>query len=530
MDFFVYRNSTLENILGNAGFRYSGYDDLIQDDITSGTIIWFYILSVDKSPGESIREIDSFSDKLRLILDRVRSDQFIFAFTLYDFYPLLFELKEKTIRQRIQKFNDELFQMTFEYKNLKVIELADFARDYSVSQLVDWKYFFTSGIIINPRLAPVFRSWFLKQVDYIQFKRKKCLVLDLDNTIWGGILGEAGELGIALAGSYPGNVYSMFQKQLLELYRCGVILAVCSKNNEEDVFQFWRTNPDMILKMEYISVFKINWKNKVENIRQISEELNIGLDSFVFVDDQPVERELVKSFLPEVTVPDFPQQPYQIPVFFSKLLVDYFTTYELTSEDTFKTEQYKENVQRQSERIKFSSLTDYLRSLKIEMKVIEASDFNIARIAQMTLKTNQFNLTTKRYTEADIRGFMLAGDWVLCIEVADKFGNSGISGLAIVRFTGERDAEMDTFLLSCRILGKEIEFVFLNYLINLLKRKEIAFLTATYIKTLKNGQTFDFYGKAGFDVVDERENVRKFKLSIGDYNMQDIDYVKVVKS
>lgn len=199
---------------------------------------------------------------------------------------------------------------------------------------------------INPKLASDFSCWFEDRLREISLCRKKCLVLDLDNTLWGGVLGEDGIDGIKIGGDYPGKAFLYFQEGLLELAKRGVILTICSKNNERDVLDLWEKNPFVLLRKEHFSAWRINWRNKADNIRELSEELNIGLDSLVFVDDNPTERELVRQMLPMVEVPEFPKQSYMLPDFLISLSDRYFRVYSVTEEDRRKTEQYKANASR----------------------------------------------------------------------------------------------------------------------------------------------------------------------------------------
>ena len=340
----------------------------------------------------------------------------------------------------------------------------------------------------------------------VSLKRKKCLVLDLDNTLWGGVLGEEGIEGIKIGGDYPGKAFLYWQEALLELSKSGVILTVCSKNNEQDVLDAWEKNPFMVLKKEHFAAYRINWTDKATNIKELAQELNIGLDSFVFVDDNPTERELIKQMLPMVEVPEFPAQPYELMPFFKQLVEDYFKVYSVTDEDKKKTEQYKQNAARAQAQSSFADFDSFLESLDIQITIEGANEFNIQRIAQMTQKTNQFNLTTHRYTDADVRGFVESGWKVWCISVADKFGDNGITGAIMVK----PDGEIDTFLLSCRILGKGIEIAFVKSIITLLASEGFKHLTASYLPTAKNAQVKEFWDKAGFSCTKENEDGSKY--------------------
>ena len=359
------------------------------------------------------------------------------------------------------------------------------------------------------------------------------MVLDLDNTLWGGVLGEDGIEGIKLGDDYPGKAFRYFQEALLELSKSGVILTVCSKNNEEDVLEAWEKNPFMVLKKDNFATWRINWSDKATNIKEMAEELNIGLDSFVFVDDNPTERELINQVLPMVEVPEVPAQPYELPPFFKSMVEKYFRVYSVTSEDKKKTEQYKANAQRAQAQKGFVDFDDFLKSLDIQITIEAANEFNIPRIAQMTQKTNQFNLTTKRYTDADVRTFLQNGWKIWCISVTDKFGDNGITGCMMVKpipdpSSEEGSLDVDTFLLSCRILGKGIEIAFTKRILLELLNQGITELKASYIPTAKNAQVKDFYEKCGFTCLSELSDGRKeytIDLENADLNVKDYYHI-----
>ena len=227
---------------------------------------------------------------------------------------------------------------------------------------------------------------------------KKNALFSIATTPFGEGSGEDGTFGIKLGMDYPGNCFKRFQ-HLCFLFKKRVILTICSKNNLKDVQEVWENNPHNIINDKVLSAYRINWQDKASNIKSIAEELNIGTDSFVFIDDNPVERGLIKELLPEVEVPDFPKKPYELVDFFWQIYHNYFVIYELSEEDLKKTEQYKENFFRNESKKAFTNIDDYLASLNIEIDIMKANEANLPRIAQMTQKTNQFNLTTKRYTE-----------------------------------------------------------------------------------------------------------------------------------
>lgn len=529
MNFFVYRNTTVENLFDNAGFEFSDYNVINNAPATAKAFVWLYLLSVDKTADKLLTEIAAITEKFNYVLHAIPPDKAFYVFTLFDFNPLKIVDSDFRVQKSINIFNESLISLAAENPNIKIIDMADFANRFPLSELVNWKYFFSSGIILNPKLKTKFEQWFNNKIEKINHIRKKCLVIDLDNTIWGGILGEDGEAGIQSGGNYPGNAFQYFQENLVNLAKSGIILTVCSKNNEDEVLEVWKNNPNLILKKEHIAAYKINWNNKADNIRELANELNIGTDSMVFIDDNPAERELVRTFLPEVETPDFPNQPYLLPVFFADILSRYFQTYELTKEDVEKTAQYKANTERETEKLKYGSMQEYLSNLNIEITISKANKFNIGRIAQMTQKTNQFNLTTHRYSEHDINQFIAGNAGVYCLGVKDKFGDSGISGLAIIGFDDNRNASIDTFLLSCRILGKNIEFAFIDFLLDKLQKKGVRKVFGAYISTTKNIQVAGFYEQVGFELSDSNDSIKNYKIDLSNYKSIKNHHIKIIE-
>lgn len=503
MSLFVFRNNTIELFFPKE-YTFSGYDDISVIPTDANGYVWFYQAPIGYNRGSSIEEIQGYQQKFNFVLAQIDSHKNMIALTMEDTYAVPFSEDDYTVRSAIELYNDGLFEAEKEYSNLKVIDLSEFTSNYPVNDLFDWKFYFISQMGINPKLTKDFQTWWNRKLESIALKRKKCIVLDLDNTLWGGVLGEDGISGIKVGGDYPGKAFAFFQKSLLQLSKAGVILTICSKNNEHDVLEAWEKNPFMVLKKEHFAAYRINWTDKATNIKNLAEELNIGLDSFVFVDDNPTERELIKQMLPMVSVPEFPAQPYELPVFFKQLVNDYFKVYSITEEDKKKTEQYKANAARVQAQNSFTDFGAFLESLDIQITIEVANEFNIPRIAQMTQKTNQFNLTTKRYTDADLKGFLASGWRIWCISVEDRFGDNGITGCIIVN--GDT---IDTFLLSCRILGKGIEMAFINMILLLLKEIGVETVKAEYLPTAKNAQVADFYDRCGFTCMTEKADGSK---------------------
>ncbi len=524
MKYFIFRNNTVEFFFDAKECMFSGYDDISIVPGNAESYIWFFqppYGTVDETSAALVR---SFIQKFDLVCSRVPHEKEIIVFTLCDVASVRVISGDFDFRNAIEEFNSHIIGLSQRNRNIKVADFSDFVSRYKKTDLIDWKYYFTSQLAFSAKLAADFKGWFEDVRNQLTLKRKKCIVLDLDNTLWGGILGEDGIEGIKIGGDYPGKAFLYFQKSLVELSKSGVILAVCSKNNEGDVKECWAKNPYNILNEKYISAYRINWNNKADNIKEIADELNIGLDSLVFIDDSPVERELVRQTLPAVTVPEFPEQPYNLPIFMEKLTNKYFKVYSLTEEDRNKTEEYKANARRATEQQKFADMDSFIRSLGIRLKIQSANTMNISRIAQMTQKTNQFNLTTRRYTESDLNTMLSDGAKIWCLSVSDKFGDSGITGCIIVK-----NSEIDEFLLSCRILGKGIENVFITQILNLLKGDGPVELKASYIPTAKNTQVKDFYENSGFSLVSHDEDDTKvYALNLNKYVAKTDDKYEVM--
>lgn len=529
MKYFVFRNQTIEYLWNDIHISFSGYDDIsyIPDDVDA--YIWFYQVPLNFDSAQLKQEIESYFEKLQLVYALSNKNSNFLIFTLEDIINSKLITGDCSIVSSVLEFNRSIIRFASQYSNIKLIDFKEFVGHYSSDFLVNWKFYFISQAQLNIKLAKDFSCWFSRKINEIALKRKKCIVLDLDNTLWGGILGEDGVNGIQIGGDYPGKAFLYWQKALLELNKSGVILTICSKNNENDVLEVWENNPFIILKKEHFSAYRINWRDKASNIRELADELNIGLDSMVFIDDNPAERELVRQMLPMVEVPDFPDKPYELMPFYTNVISPYFRIYGITKEDSYKTEQYKANILRSAEKSKFDNYDDYLRSLRIEIDVVGANEFNIQRIAQLTQKTNQFNLTTRRYTEVDILKMQDEGWLIYCIGVKDRFGDNGITGAVIIKPRDEAEMEIDSLLLSCRILGKGIEFVFLDYVLNLLKEKGISQVYATYIPTAKNCQVTDYYDKLGFNAVECNDKMKKYKLDLNkDLVISDIYTINLI--
>jgi len=353
-----------------------------------------------------------------------------------------------------------------------------------------------------------------KFVRSLSGKAKKCLVLDCDGILWGGIVGEDGLAKIKLGRTYPGSAFNEFQQEVLNLYNRGIILALCSKNNEEDVWEVFRKHPDMILKEKHIATTQINWRDKAANLRQIALDLNIGMDSLVFMDDSEFEVNLISKALPEVEVIHMP--PTKVMEYRNILAsCGLFDTLTLSAEDKKRTAMYKAEVARKNLQVQATDMKTYFKTLGMELEIRFANEFSIPRIAQLTQKTNQFNLTTKRYSEADIKTFANSDQSdVIYLKLKDRFGDSGIVGVCILRYR-DKKASFDTFLLSCRVLGRGVEDVFLIQALKLAKKRGCEVAIGEYYATRKNSQVRDFYIKKGFKEFERKLDTAGLSFQYG---------------
>ena len=346
--------------------------------------------------------------------------------------------------------------------------------------------------------------------------KKKCLAIDLDNTLWGGVIGEDGIEGIILSNNKEGARYKDAQRFLKRMKERGVMLAIVSKNNPEDVEPVF-SHPDMILEHEDFVGEAINWESKSTNIRQLAADLNIGLDAFVFLDDNPAEREQMKAECPEVTVADFPKDTSQLPEAVANIYENYFFTLEVTGEDIKKTDMYRAESRRKAEKSAATSVEDYLKNLSMTMDFHIMKPEEEKRVTQLVNKTNQFNVTTIRYSEEDIHSLADHEDSdVLTVHMADKYGEQGLVSVIILRYE-KSEAAIDSFLMSCRVMGRNAELEIMHQVKQLLEKKGKNTIKAKYIKTAKNKPVEELFDKIGFTLLsDDAREIGDEKLYSAD--------------
>jgi FkbH-like protein len=351
---------------------------------------------------------------------------------------------------------------------------------------------------VGPTATPLYGDLAVRLLAAKQGRSAKCLVLDLDNTLWGGVIGDDGLEGVVLGqGSAAGEAFVAFQSYARDLAKRGIILAVCSKNDEANALSPFEQHPEMVLKRADIACFVANWQDKATNIRNIAQQLNIGLDSLVFVDDNPFERNLVRTELPMVAVPEVTDDP----ALFSHCLVDagYFESLSITDEDRERTQLYQANAERDTLQASSTDLPSYLRNLQMDLLWRPFDKIGLQRTVQLINKTNQFNLTTQRYTEEDVQAVMQDPKaFGLQLRLIDRFGDNGIIAVVIGRMRDDKDLFVDTWLMSCRVLGRQVEEATLRVIAGEARRLGARRIIGEFKPTAKNAMVKNHYAKLGF--------------------------------
>jgi FkbH-like protein len=396
---------------------------------------------------------------------------------------------------------------------LHICDLEFLAHRHGGIQAHDARGWFESKQPCSPALLASMAREVTHLIGSLRRAPKKVLVLDLDNTLWGGTIADDGIEGIEIGDTSPrGEAFKAFQKYVASLKDRGTLLAVCSKNYHAKAEEVFTKHPEMVLRMEDFVSFKANWEPKSENIREIAAELNLGLDSFVFVDDNPAEIEIVRQFAPEVATILLGPDPSEYVAQLEDCRL--FEPRNITTEDVERTAAYQSEAKRKA---LFATVTDmgaYLQSLEMEASICEFRPMDVQRLAQLINKSNQFNLTTHRRTEADILALMNDPNYVgYSIRLKDRFGDHGLISVVIAKKT-VGTMEVDTWLMSCRVLKRQVEAEALNELVRLAKLRGCTKIVGVYLHTAKNEMVCDFYGNMGFTLTVENENSREFELAL----------------
>ena len=426
---------------------------------------------------------------------------------------------------QVRKLNYELMNLSQQYANLFVCDIAGLQNKLGRDMMYASNVYVSTEMVLSLDALPYVASRVMDIVGAIKGQFKKCLILDLDNTVWGGVIGDDGLEGIQLGhGLGIGKAFTEFQMWVKKLKQRGIIICVASKNNEDTAKEPFEKHPDMILKLDDIAVFMANWETKVDNIRAIQQILNIGFDSMVFLDDNPFERNMVREHIPDIAVPELPEDPGEYLEYLYSL--NLFETASYSNADKDRTKQYQVEAKRVSLSKTFTNEADFLKSLNMVSKVSGFTKFNTPRVAQLSQRSNQFNLRTVRYTEADIE--TLAADPKvidLSFTLEDKFGDNGLIAVIIMK---EQDTEtlfVDTWFMSCRVLKRGMEIFTLNTMVEEARARGYKRIVGEYLPTPKNKMVEEHYPHLGFTPVADSQTAQ-YVLDVLTYKSRECYIVK----
>ena len=409
---------------------------------------------------------------------------------------------ESSFLFQLRKLNYALMVFAAKHSNFYLCDISSLQNQFGKSIFFQPSIYVNTDMILSIDILPEIAVKTIDLIGAMYGKSKKCLILDLDNTMWGGVIGDDGLENIQLGSLGIGKAFTEFQCWIKKLKNRGIILAVCSKNTETIAKEPFEKHPDMVLKLDDIAVFMANWENKADNIRQIQSILNIGFDSMVFLDDNPFERNMVRENIPGITVPELPEDPAEYLEFLYHL--NLFETITFSNEDAERTRQYQVEAQRTVIQKSFTNEDDFLRSLDMISLVEPFNKFNSPRVAQLSQRSNQFNLRTVRYTEADIEKTTVSEDvFSFTFTLSDKFGDNGMICVIILKKANAETLFIDTWFMSCRVLKRGMENFVLNTIAKAAKEKGYAYLKGEYISSPKNEMVRNHYFHLGFKQLEE---------------------------
>ena len=428
---------------------------------------------------------------------------------------------------QVRKLNYELMQLSQQYKNLFICDIAGLQNKLGRDMMFAANVYTSTEMILSMDAIPYVASRVMDIVSAVKGLFKKCLILDLDNTVWGGVIGDDGLEGIQLGhGLGIGKAFTEFQMWVKKLKQRGIIICVASKNNEETAKEPFEKHPDMVLKLEDIAVFQANWETKVDNIRTIQSILNIGFDSMVFLDDNPFERNMVRENIKGITVPELPEDPAEYLEYLYSL--NLFETASYSNLDKDRTKQYQVEAKRVSLSKTFTNEADFLKSLNMVSVVSGFTKFNTPRVAQLSQRSNQFNLRTVRYTDADIEALANDANVIdLSFTLEDKFGDNGLIAVVIMKPLDKDTLFVDTWFMSCRVLKRGMENFTLNTMVEKAKAAGYKKIVGEYLPTPKNKMVENHYTGLGFTKI-EGTATAKFELNVDDYQNREC-YINMEK-
>mgnify|MGYP001052224790 CR=1 FL=1 len=512
-------NQYQQEILDNGSKLYAFKPDVVILAVQAESLLGgdFFSEFVKASGKEQYQTeiIDQFEKLLSLLTSRIDALILVNNFMVPSFTPLgiLDNKVDMGLKSFFYGLNQKLTDLYKESNQVYVVDLEGVASKHGKSRCLNFQMYYRGSFVFGESFLPVIADEYMGYIKALKNLSRKCIVLDLDNVLWGGIIGEDGFEGIRLGKDSPGNAYVDFQRLLLSYYNRGIILAINSKNNYEDAIKVIREHPHMVLREKHFAAMRINWQDKIQNMIELAKEIDIGLDSMAFVDDNPREREQIKQALPQVLVVDMPASPFLYRQALESL--NDFNVLALTEEDKMRGEMYYARRMRKQLEKSMVSLEYFLRSLEMKVAIKHADDFSLPRIARLVNKTNQFNLTTRRYTDIEIEKMRKNRDefHIYSLQVIDKFGDEGIVGVAIVRKEPQTWI-LDSFLMSCRVIGRKVETAFLAKIVADARKKGISTIVGDYIPTQKNAPVKGFYSDHGFEKFQQEGDLSRWRLDL----------------
>jgi len=467
--------------------------------------------------------------RYRLVFEKARKMRQIYACSFHRYTPAVDTGVVNPVSRALDRFNEMLRSEAAAFPNVRIIDTGAIVHQLGAEAAFDPRFYLrNTAPFATPFINELARRIIAAARGFNSYFYK-ALVLDCDNTLWGGLIGEDLIEGIKLdPHSYPGRVYWQAQQAILALERQGVLLCLCSKNNPADVDEVLDKHPGTVLRREHIAARQVNWTDKVSNLQAIARELNIGLDSLVFIDDSDFECNAVRGALPMVRVLQVPKTLSDYPRLLSEIR-ELFLAGGISAESRSKTAQYRQRQEAVDAIAQHETNEQYLASLDLRVQIARDNAANLARISELTLKSNQFNLTTLRQSPAEIlQRIDSDSGTVYSLVVSDRFGNAGLTGVVLVSWQGET-AKIDAFLISCRVIGRGVEFCVWPTLVEDSRRRGCRVMEAEYRPTEKNAQVADFYDRLGLPLVAEANGTRYYRAALDSFTPPLIDWIKVTQ-
>ena len=535
-------NVTVDLIAGKLRRKYDfyipeGFDTWVQETINPAAGLYSekfdtVIVLLDGTEARSWKTVDEGSERVGLWKQALTalvssiSTIPIFVSTIDFRENRIKSLSERSFKYELENDWYQFVQGLVESKNnMYLFDLADTIAEVGRKQFYSNKMWYMSSMPYSRDGLNAVSNEIDRALEAAFTTRKKIIALDLDNTLWGGVIGEDGVDGIELSDHKEGQRYYDFQRQLLEMKNRGVVLGIVSKNNEEDAEAAIRNHPAMLLRDDEFVSRKINWENKALNLKAMESELNLTEGGFIFVDDNPVERETVKGECPDMLVPDFPDDTTELLSFAEDIWFDYCRPLRVLGEDLKKTQMYQNEAKRKQELESSLNLDDYIAKLEMVADIHRMRDTELERVVQLINKTNQFNVTTKRYTQAEVE--KIAADpnnAIYVVYSSDKYGDSGLISV-IILIGSEVDVRIDTFLMSCRVMGRKLEDVILNELAAKYQKKMIG----EFVPTAKNAPVRELFDRLGFSPVSDDNGHKVYELDGTGYEKKEFGSYKEIR-